>query len=249
AAGQNKLDHEADSYDPVTGTASFWVRIPSLSHVNDTAIYMWYGNANAVVPQDNKSGVWHNGYTAVWHLGNGTVLDMTDSTGLNNGSALNVSASQSAKIGGAASFSGATNSYLDLPNNPSIEPTSALTLEAWINPTQMGVWNAVFSIDYRADGSWYSPYQAYQLSSQNPASKLSFGLANVGGVTGTQTIPLSQWTHVVGTYDGTAVRLYENGVLDASTSTTGAIAYGSSKDLTIGNDSKYQTCCLTPWVG
>jgi YD repeat-containing protein len=248
AAGQNQLDHEIDTYDPVTGTASFWVRIPSLSHSNDTAIFVWYGSP-VVASQENKPEVWRNGYSAVWHLGHGNVLDATDSTGRNFGSALNMSASPTAKIGGAASFSGANNSYFDIPGISAVKPTTALTLEAWINPTQMGVWNAVFAIDYRADGSWYSPYQAYQLSSQNPASKFSFGLANVGGVAGTQTIPLLQWTHVVGTYDGSAVRLYENGVLDASASATGTIAYGSSKNLTIGNDSKYQTCCLTPWSG
>src|SRR5205807_6079820 len=44
AAGANKLDHEIESYDPVTGTVNFWVRIPLLSHTADTVIYMQYGN-------------------------------------------------------------------------------------------------------------------------------------------------------------------------------------------------------------
>jgi hypothetical protein len=44
--GGSKLDHEIDSYDPVTGTVAFWVRIPTLSHTVDTIIYLFYGNPN-----------------------------------------------------------------------------------------------------------------------------------------------------------------------------------------------------------
>ena len=49
AAGQLRLDHEIDNYSPVTGAASFWVRIPTLSHSTDTTIYMWYGNSSVFV--------------------------------------------------------------------------------------------------------------------------------------------------------------------------------------------------------
>ena len=70
AAGQNQLDHEIDTYDPATGRVAFWVRVPSLSHVSDTTIYLWYGNSSVSSSQENKSGVWRNGYVGVWHFGN-----------------------------------------------------------------------------------------------------------------------------------------------------------------------------------
>jgi hypothetical protein len=62
AAGQNKLDHEIDNYNPLTRIASFWVRLPLLSHTADTQIYMWYGNSAVVVSQENKVG--NNGVAA-----------------------------------------------------------------------------------------------------------------------------------------------------------------------------------------
>ncbi len=53
AAGNNKLDHEIESYDPVTGTINFWVRIPSFSHTADTVIYLQYGSAVVITSQEN----------------------------------------------------------------------------------------------------------------------------------------------------------------------------------------------------
>jgi hypothetical protein len=65
--GASNLDHEIDSYDPVTGTVNFWVRIPTLSHTVDTVIYLFYGNPSVTISQENKAGVWRNGYVSVYH--------------------------------------------------------------------------------------------------------------------------------------------------------------------------------------
>src|SRR4029077_18306584 len=109
--GATKLDHEIDSYDPVTGTASFWVRIPTLSHSSDTIIYLLYGNPNITASQENKAGVWRNDYLSVYHLGNGTTVGPADSGSA--GYTLAGSASAvSGKIGGAAAFSGNPGTYL-----------------------------------------------------------------------------------------------------------------------------------------
>jgi len=69
-AGTSKLDHEIDSYNPVTGAINMWVRIPLLSHTCDTVIYVNYGNASITTPQENRVGVWDSSYQGVWHLGN-----------------------------------------------------------------------------------------------------------------------------------------------------------------------------------
>jgi YD repeat-containing protein len=255
AAGQNRLDHEVDTYDPLTGTANFWVRIPTLSHTTDTTLYVWYGSSAVLDPQEYRPGVWRNGYAAVWHFGNGSNLSLADSTGVNNGtSAINVSAYPSTKIGGGAYFNGSSNTSIDIPNNPQIKPTSALTLEGWIYPYSLGNWAQLFGVDYRTDGTWTSPYQSYYVGSQNPAKAMLFGITAANGsdaqINGARTIPTSQWTHVVGTFDGSTLRLYENGVAEQTTvAAAGPILYGTSKDLVLGNDSKYQTCCPAPWYG
>src|SRR5262249_39217873 len=49
-------------------------------------------------------------------------------------------------------------------------------------------------------------------------------------------VPLGQWTHVAGTYDGSTVRLYVNGAqVGTGTSAPGAIA-PSANELDIGHD-------------
>jgi hypothetical protein len=131
-AGQNKLDHEIESYDPVTGTVAFWVRIPLLSHTADTQIYVWYGSSAVTNSQESKTGVWRNGYAAVWHPGNGSTLSTEDSTGFRNNGVVAGSgiAAATGKVNGSASFGGSTSNYISVQNSSSLKPTSALSVEA-----------------------------------------------------------------------------------------------------------------------
>jgi hypothetical protein len=154
-AGQNLLDHEIDTYIPTTGAVNFWVRIPLLSHTTDTTMYMWYGNSSVTTSQENKGGVWSNGYVGVYHLGAGSPVSGLDSTGSNGGTVFGISAG-SGRIGGGAQFDGSSSDYIALPNSASLKPTNALTLEAWVNPIPGSSYDKVFSLDYRADGTWNS---------------------------------------------------------------------------------------------
>src|SRR4029077_15664947 len=110
-AGANTLDHEIDSYDPGTGRASFWVRIPTLSHTVDTVIYLLYGNPGVTVSQENKAGVWRNNYLSVYHLGNGNTVGLADS-GSAGYTLAGSAAAGSGKIGGGAAFNGDPGTYL-----------------------------------------------------------------------------------------------------------------------------------------
>ena len=144
ATGLNKLDHEIDSYDPVTGTVNFWVRIPTLSHTFDTVIYVFCGNSNIVASQENKLGAWKNGYVSVYHLSNGTTLSAADSLNANNGTNEGATAT-TGMMDGAGNFNGAT-SYIALPaaafgSYPTTGSTTSYTLsfEAWFKTASNGV--------------------------------------------------------------------------------------------------------------
>jgi hypothetical protein len=58
-------------------------------------------------------------------------------------------------------------------------------------------------------------------------------LAEIAGAT---TLVTNQWQHISGTYDGTNMTVYLNGVQDGQMAQTGAIDYGTSEDLIFGSD-------------
>jgi hypothetical protein len=54
-----RLDHEIESYDPVTGTLVAWVRVPTLRYSGsgaNTVIYLYFGDATVTCSQQNKAG-------------------------------------------------------------------------------------------------------------------------------------------------------------------------------------------------
>ena len=71
-----QLSHEIEYFDSATGRLVCWVNATSLSHLANTTINMYYGNAGAA-NQQNKYDVWDNGYLAVYHLSNTSWLDST----------------------------------------------------------------------------------------------------------------------------------------------------------------------------
>ena len=52
ADGTTRLDHVIESYDPLTGALTAWVRVPLLSSTVDTELFIYYSNPSAVDQQD-----------------------------------------------------------------------------------------------------------------------------------------------------------------------------------------------------
>jgi len=65
------LDHEVESWNDSTGDLVAWVKIPSLSSIADTKLYVYYGNSGVTSPTANPTGVWDSNYKGVWHLADG----------------------------------------------------------------------------------------------------------------------------------------------------------------------------------
>ncbi len=123
----------------------------------------------------------------------------------------------------------ATGDYFEVPDAESLDITGALTLEAWIkvdNPySQQGIierYNS-FSSD-SSDGGY-----ALRL---NSAGKLQFYTLQNGyigdGVTGGTSLTAGVWHHVAGVFDGTELRVYVNGRLDAAKQSTFAPTQGTA---------------------
>jgi hypothetical protein len=136
------LAHEIEYYntgsEAADGELVAWVKIPTLDYNGNTVIYMYYGNSCVNSETQNKNAVWNSSYKIVQHLQE-TSGTHEDSTANNNHStAVTVATQGSAtgKIDGADDFDG-TSSQIAIGDNDSQHITSAITIEAWIDPDDL----------------------------------------------------------------------------------------------------------------
>ena len=163
--------------------------------------------------------------------GSGTTVGDASGTG-NNGTTSNTTWSAAGKYGGALSFNG-TSARVNIPNSASLQLTSAMTLEAWVNPTATtSKWRDVI---YKGNDNYY--LEGTSDTSSRPAGGGTFGGSNANAY-GTAALTASTWSYLALTYDGATLRLYVNGTLVGSQAKTGAITTSTSQ-LQIGGDSLY----------
>ncbi len=134
--------------------------------------------------------------------------------------------------GTAMSFDG-NGDYIDCGNNPAFDITGQITVAAWVNITSIPTqWAAIV---VKGENAW-------RLSSYAGARSFHFGIcywdkANYSA-NGQTEVPLNEWHHVCGTYDGATIKLYLDAVVDASTASTTGIDI-STTNLWIGANSEY----------
>jgi len=141
-----------------------------------------------------------------------------DALGTNSGAIMNAVAFPPGMVGESFDLDG-IGAHVLVPDSASLRFTSAMTIEGWIYPTAVGgathniftKWDIVAHIDQRSYGTGI-----------NPDGTLGFGLCpdGTGGSTtiaiqSPTPIPANQWTHFVDTYDGSSVKMYINGQLQA----------------------------------
>src|SRR5262249_20835299 len=164
-----------------------------------------------------------------WWPGDGNANDIQDG---NNGTLQGGATFAAGEVSQAFSFTASTNSGVLVPSSTSLNPTEAITIDAWVNPSSFpNTGPAVVRKDVNQIGT-----TQYSLS---VGDGLTAGVVhcNIGGNVGATggSVPLNQWTHVACTYDRQALRAYVNGTQVASTAATQAILAGS-QNLGIGQD-------------
>ena len=108
-------------------------------------------------------------------------------------------------------------------------PTTAITVEAWVKPGVYNTWDAIVS--FLQDNGSFERGWDLELRSGN---KFGFTLKSTGTSALTymetgKSFEVDEWYHIAGTYDGTTMKLYVNGILEASsTSQSGDIDYDDS---------------------
>lgn len=109
--------------------------------------------------------------------------------------------------------------------------TSSFSLSAWVFPTEIVTGGRVIGRVGILSGS-FQGYNLYVSSSLAQITRHLNGTANVASA----AITANVWTHLVGTYDGTNLRLYVNGVLvDTEPSSLSLLTLGASWPFFVGS--------------
>ncbi len=108
--------------------------------------------------------------------------------------------------GNALDLEAAASEHLLIPHSPSLDISgSAMTVEAWIFPESYPETYLTVMAKYNSASSW-----EFDVKEDNTVEWELFTTAQ--GVCNGGAVALGQWSHVAGTYDGTDLRVYVNGV-------------------------------------
>ncbi|HEY4514639.1 MAG TPA: LamG-like jellyroll fold domain-containing protein [Candidatus Paceibacterota bacterium] len=188
---------------------------------------------SATLPVANAAGA---DPVAYWDFNEGSGDIVHDKIGSSDGTAYGAS-----WIDGALSFNGSGN-YVQIPDSPALNPTTAVTVSMWIKPATIGGIALSKGGQYRLIAGDVSPTK---LSARLNTTSTGWG---VGGVSGNSDLTINNWQHVALTYDGSSRKIYYNGNLDTEIADSGTIfdayanyiSYLYFGDYTIGSTYSYK---------
>ncbi len=123
------LSYDLERYNATTGEVVMWVKVGSLSS-STTPIYLAYGDAS-LSTDGTSTATWSNSFLGVYHLADGTTLNVNSATGSNNGTNFGAAAAAGMIDGGASFIAVNTDS---IGCGSSMNPT-AVTISAWAKGT------------------------------------------------------------------------------------------------------------------
>jgi hypothetical protein len=157
----------------------------------------------------------------------------TDASSAKNNGTLNGPVSTaSGRFGRALSFDG-VNDRVDVPDAPSLDLSTGMTLEAWVKPTTNGGWRTAVMKERGTNDLLYALYAS---NGARPTTEAFTGVENASP--GTGGLALNAWSHLASTYDGTTLRLYVNGTQVSSKAATGAMP-NTANPLRIGGNAPW----------
>ncbi len=193
--------------------------------------------------QERAAGAVTYGPVAQYQLdGNGN-----DSSGNNhNGTVVGAIPTQdrSGNPDGAMLFNG-TSSYIDVPNAPDLNPTTALTITAWFKANSISQWPAIVKkSDLGSDGWTATGGYTMEIATVYGTPHVSFS-AVIDGSTSYAYEPIltGKWYFMAATYDGTTISTYIGsggaGVLVPDSISAPGSILPSASDLNIGRDPSH----------
>jgi hypothetical protein len=167
-----------------------------------------------------------------------------------NGTAQDVLAGNDGRLSGDATFAPAVvgqgfkldgfGDFVEIPDSSALKPAH-VSVEAWVRfdsldtpiVSQFGALGLQYIV-FKKNSRLFN-FEGYALRKQRQADgdRFWFSVADINGFGGdspaasTTTIVVGQFYHVVGTYDGSTVKVYVDGVLEGQASVSLTIDYGT----------------------
>lgn len=110
--------------------------------------------------------------------------------------------------------------------------TPHITVAAWVFPTELK--NAMYVVSTEGSSSGYK----LQCPNAKPTFQIGVNGTSVVSVASSASIPLNEWTHIAGTFDGTKMKVYVNGQLMAQKDLVYSIT-DNGENFRIGEGSKF----------
>ena len=203
------LDYEIDTWD-TNGTSFVWVKVPELAGTNTCIHLSWGNNLHTNIPASATNGsVWSEGFTGVWHLD-----DTSDSSGNGfDGTGVGIT-KVGGQVGNAQAFEAAMSDRISLGDMSEAEDR-VYTYSAWLKTTQTdnNIW-------FLTEGNTSSdlPFVGNFMNNGVVSHFARDQSATVNLANGTTPINDDAWHLVATTSDGSTMRIFIDGVEDASTS-------------------------------
>jgi hypothetical protein len=198
------LVYQIEQWNPISGTASIWVRVPVIKGNTKQEIKLYWGNP-AAKSESNGREVFDasNGYLTVLHMDEAT----RDETGTINATDTGTTPA-AGNIGSARHFPGGKGIFggdkIDGYQTGSKEHST----EAWFRPARPNGMVVAWGNE-QGQGKVTMKYAS------PPHIRMDCYFSD-GNIEGETRIPADEWVHVMHTYQKGEARLYVNGVLDTS---------------------------------
>lgn len=173
-----------------------------------------------------------SGLVGYWPMNEGAGTKTNDSSGYGNTGTFNGGTWINGKRSKALSFNGSSD-YIVVPGTiNNFLNTSAITVSAWVkaNGSSFAQDTGFVTEGFMGDGNVRFGLIGY-MDTGGSSTKVAAGFYNGSWrvVNQTGSFSFNQWVHLVGTYDGSIIRLYINGVQDNSTNYVGSLPLGNEE--------------------
>ena len=228
---------------PITDLSNITALSVPLSGLANNTQYFWRVRASNAVGTGNWSAVWN--FTTLaqpvalaghWPMEDPAGTTLTDASGNgNHATTFGNPAFVTGRIGQALHLNG-TNQFANVPSSVTLNPTTAITVAAWIKPETSGSRQYILKKGVAADGYEFSLTSSARVAFRyNQVSALNNYQLNS---TGSHPTDGQTWMHIAATFDGATMKIYLNGTLNKSQVFASAPAINANTEpLSIGAQS------------